>query len=952
MKRKLLLFFGVLLPMLFWAQFTINITTVPETCTGDGKAIINIGNTTVGSVFEFVTYKLPNTSTPYRVTNSVIANSTSLSHEEGSLPAGNYSVKINEIRGLESRSQTASFSISNEFKELNFSNDVNYSCGLANITVNVSSGFPISYELRTSAGVVRPPQASNIFNNVPAGTYNVIVTDKCGNTKGLSVTTTAETNNYTFVTATTNQLGFNFLSSCNTYNHIINIRRNGSSNIPVEKFPIQITYKITAPDGSITTRNYTMNNNLENGKLNVTDIPFYYNQAFKIETSLTDACGNTHTQINNIPARTLNPEVITYAGVCGQNYIGIRNYITAPAYKLEFTQYPPQFKPWELNNNFVSGSYSATLTDIPIVYFGDVNKALPIGNYTFKITDACGHVAIRNFTISSGFILRNRGIREGCNATGSVYLQITGNSDNTKVGDITELRVLNGPSSYSNTYPVNIDNAIVNGSAFVGSLPAGTYVFEASNSCGIPEQATVTLAGANIKITSNVTHNCGSFNYSAKITSNVYNPYIDLEHFNENTNTWEKIGTLSRPGAVSNYTGILNNVTLSGKFRTRARYEVYNNGTTSTSICEEIVDTFMVAPGGLSLKNYYTVSCADNTYNLILDAIGIAPLKYEIFEKDDVAFSIDNGIDPVFVNLSEGTYKVRISDNCGNSIIASLRVNRNKLPTIKPSNLCDGKSGKLFIDGLSFMDIAWYKDGIEISPSSTGNNTLNFNPFQSSTNVGLYTAKLSYNPNPNSCIDNFISFNLTESNQDNPNAGVGQTVTLNKNQITSGIDLFQYLNGSYDNYGTWEETTNSNLLVDNEWFGAFANPGTYTFTYNVSGTCSNTATSTVIINLIGACYEEPTTIGDALSTNHGITLLKRAGSHNGVASTDDWPMLRKGAWTVLESNKKGFVVTRMAEPETAITKPKEGMIVYDTTEKCLKIYSDGSWKCYNIPACP
>lgn len=547
MKRKLLLFFGVLLPMLFWAQFTINITTVPETCTGDGKAIINIGNTTVGSVFEFVTYKLPNTSTPYRVTNSVIANSTSLSHEEGSLPAGNYSVKINEIRGLESRSQTASFSISNEFKELNFSNDVNYSCGLANITVNVSSGFPISYELRTSAGVVRPPQASNIFNNVPAGTYNVIVTDKCGNTKGLSVTTTAETNNYTFVTATTNQLGFNFLSSCNTYNHIINIRRNGSSNIPVEKFPIQITYKITAPDGSITTRNYTMNNNLENGKLNVTDIPFYYNQAFKIETSLTDACGNTHTQINNIPARTLNPEVITYAGVCGQNYIGIRNYITAPAYKLEFTQYPPQFKPWELNNNFVSGSYSATLTDIPIVYFGDVNKALPIGNYTFKITDACGHVAIRNFTISSGFILRNRGIREGCNATGSVYLQITGNSDNTKVGDITELRVLNGPSSYSNTYPVNIDNAIVNGSAFVGSLPAGTYVFEASNSCGIPEQATVTLAGANIKITSNVTHNCGSFNYSAKITSNVYNPYIDLEHFNENTNTWEKIGTLSRP---------------------------------------------------------------------------------------------------------------------------------------------------------------------------------------------------------------------------------------------------------------------------------------------------------------------------------------------------------------------------------------------------------------------
>ena len=81
----------------------------------------------------------------------------------------------------------------------------------------------------------------------------------------------------------------------------------------------------------------------------------------------------------------------------------------------------------------------------------------------------------------------------------------------------------------------------------------------------------------------------------------------------------------------------------------------------------------------------------------------------------------------------------------------------------------------------------------------------------------------------------------------------------------------------------------------------------------------------------------------------GITLLKRAGSDN----QDNWPMVRKSGHIALESNTQGFVVTRIAKADLGnITNPQEGMMVYDTTDKCLKIYSGNAWKCFNTPACP
>lgn len=101
------------------------------------------------------------------------------------------------------------------------------------------------------------------------------------------------------------------------------------------------------------------------------------------------------------------------------------------------------------------------------------------------------------------------------------------------------------------------------------------------------------------------------------------------------------------------------------------------------------------------------------------------------------------------------------------------------------------------------------------------------------------------------------------------------------------------------------------------------------------------------------CYKPAITSGTVLDTKQGITSLKRAGSDN-----DNWPMVRKGAWTALESKTKGFVPNRLTITQiNAIPAAnlREGMMVYNISSDCLYINTDGTatgWKCFNTQTCP
>ncbi len=146
---------------------------------------------------------------------------------------------------------------------------------------------------------------------------------------------------------------------------------------------------------------------------------------------------------------------------------------------------------------------------------------------------------------------------------------------------------------------------------------------------------------------------------------------------------------------------------------------------------------------------------------------------------------------------------------------------------------------------------------------------------------------------------------------------------------------------------------------------------TYTVTINIpssfSGNLVNTATITPPANTndsnnindsatdtdSGVCYKSAQTTGTTLDANHGITALGRAGINN-----SNWPMVRKGAWTVLEAKTKGFVVNRLTNDQIAAIPAAnliEGMMVYNTNLNCLQINVDGTstgWKCFNNQTCP
>lgn len=69
-------------------------------------------------------------------------------------------------------------------------------------------------------------------------------------------------------------------------------------------------------------------------------------------------------------------------------------------------------------------------------------------------------------------------------------------------------------------------------------------------------------------------------------------------------------------------------------------------------------------------------------------------------------------------------------------------------------------------------------------------------------------------------------------------------------------------------------------------------------------------------------------------------------------------MVRKGAWTALESKTKGFVLNRLSTAQIAAIPSAdlvEGMMVYNTTLDCLQVNTTGTpagWACFNTQTCP
>ncbi|AZB07670.1 DUF11 domain-containing protein [Chryseobacterium sp. G0162] len=203
-------------------------------------------------------------------------------------------------------------------------------------------------------------------------------------------------------------------------------------------------------------------------------------------------------------------------------------------------------------------------------------------------------------------------------------------------------------------------------------------------------------------------------------------------------------------------------------------------------------------------------------------------------------------------------------------------------------------------------------------------------------------------------FDDIITFTVKAKNLGASNNTGVKVINL----IPDGYEILNASTpaGTYNiNTGVWNiGNLLDNTEVDMVIQAKVKSTGSYTVTSSISGGLrdpyldNNQSTLTPLIAGRAVCYNDPLLNGTGTNSKFGITTLQRAGTSGG-----NWPMVRKSAHLVLESNNKGFVITRMTSTEiTSITIPVEGMMVYDSTEKCLKVYADNVWSCFSTATCP
>jgi len=162
----------------------------------------------------------------------------------------------------------------------------------------------------------------------------------------------------------------------------------------------------------------------------------------------------------------------------------------------------------------------------------------------------------------------------------------------------------------------------------------------------------------------------------------------------------------------------------------------------------------------------------------------------------------------------------------------------------------------------------------------------------------------------------------------------------NNNGLSYGIAAFKLSGSQLNPMATDANNDGLNDSVDPDQNGITNYTSTYANAINMA-----------IANCF--CYVPAATSGTVLDTPQGITSLGRAG-----VNADNWPMVRKGAWTALEAKTKGFVPNRLTIAQINLIPAgdlREGMMVYNISSDCLYINTDGTptgWKCFNTQACP
>lgn len=288
----------------------------------------------------------------------------------------------------------------------------------------------------------------------------------------------------------------------------------------------------------------------------------------------------------------------------------------------------------------------------------------------------------------------------------------------------------------------------------------------------------------------------------------------------------------------------------------------------------------------------------------------------------------------------------RLSGNSSNFTVTSTSIKNTAVnPTASGVN---SASGSVLVTGQGIttltLRVSIRGDGNASPWSGADGITIGISTLESNLNV----TKIVDNPSPKSGTN--VIFTITAKN----NGASNNTNVKVTDQLPSGYSFISATTntGSYNNtseiwdIGNLNDGSSAvlNITAKVNYSGNFTNTANISGDINDADNSDNSSSSTPNVQTV--CYEDSNTSSVGISSKFGITTLKRAGINT-------WPTIRNSAHLVLESNTKGLVLTRIPKNSLGnITNPAEGMIVYDLTDKCLKVYADGTWNCFSTPSCP
>ncbi len=297
---------------------------------------------------------------------------------------------------------------------------------------------------------------------------------------------------------------------------------------------------------------------------------------------------------------------------------------------------------------------------------------LPTGEYFITLEDNCGDRYEELLVVVPEFEERDfvATTQPDCSTGfGGVKLE----SEN---GRIVSAFVTAAPDGFNNgVTPLEVTEFIdAQGNLYLDSLPQGNYRFEGTDSCGIEGLVNVTVVGAQTPSDTAVIPlpRCNTFNIdlfdTTAVSSATYwlqmeNPLVPGEWVNPQNNTVYTEGTYPNP---TNSVALINNQTnvnfdFSGVFRVVKAFEAIGNGT-AVKNCISVLGHPFSYSDDVVINDLYVLACRPN--DVFVDATGLPPLTYSIYEKDGRPFNLNNGTNPIFSNLAPGVYRFRVENAC------------------------------------------------------------------------------------------------------------------------------------------------------------------------------------------------------------------------------------------------------------------------------------------------